>query len=187
MTYSASKAAQVVVYFASKNPNKLIDVLKVIKLVYLADRESIKRFGFPILDEPRVSMPHGPVNSTTYSHIQGEYDLEACGWSKYLRDRSNHQVSVRQDAPTDYDELSDADISCLDSVWDEFGHMGKYELRDWTHSKGNIPEWEDPFGSSAPIPIERIMLALGIKDGTAFAEEINSFYSVEQAFKFAGA
>jgi uncharacterized phage-associated protein len=183
MVYNALKAAQVVAYLTQKSPNKIIDVLKVIKLVYLADRESIKRFGFPILDEPRVSMPHGPVNSVTYSHIQGEYDLEACGWSLYLSDRANHQVSVQSDSPSGFDELSDADIQCLDNVWREFGHMQKWELRDWTHSPKNIPEWENPNGSSLPIPIERIMLALGIANGGEFADEIGSFHSIDRSFE----
>jgi uncharacterized phage-associated protein len=187
MSYNALKAAQVVVYLTSKTPGKIIDVLKVIKLVYLADRESIKRFGFPILDEPRFSMPHGPVNSVTYSHIQGEYDLEACGWSQYLSDRENHQVSVQKDAPANYDELSDADAECLDEVWEKFGHMNKWQLRDWTHSPSNIPEWENPNGSSSPIPIERIMLALGIASGGGYADEIRSFHSADRAFETAHA
>jgi len=183
MAYNARKAAQVVAYFASKTPEKRIDVLKVIKLVYLADRESIRKFGFPILDEPRVSMPHGPVNSTTYSHIQGEYDLDACGWSTYLRDRANHQVSMKQGAPADWDELSDADIDCLDEIWRQFGHMNKWAIRDWTHSTNNIPEWEDPNGGSVPIPIERIMLALGVSAAGSFAKEIGSYEAVERAFQ----
>lgn len=183
MSYNARKAAQVIAYFASKTPSHRIDVLKVIKLVYLADRESMKRFGFPILDEPRVSMPHGPVNSVTYSHIQGEHDLDACGWSRYLRDRANHQVSVRTEALGDWDELSDADIECIDTVWRQFGQMNKWQIRDWTHSKENIPEWEDPNGSSSPIPVERILLALGVEMSNEFAQSINSFQSVDRAFE----
>jgi uncharacterized phage-associated protein len=181
--YNARKAAQVIAYFASKTPTRRIDVLKAIKLVYLADRESIKRHGFPIMDEPRVSMPHGPVNSKTYSHMQGEYDLDSCGWADFLRDRSNHQVSVKHGAPTDWDELSDAEIGVLDHVWNEFGHMSKWKLRDWTHDPENIPEWEDPDGSSLPIPIERIMLAVGVENHAKQAQSVKDQSAIEGIFQ----
>jgi len=75
-SYNARKAAQVIAYLAMKAGHARLPVLKAVKLVYLADRESLSRFGFPLLEEPQVSMPHGPVNSTTYSHINGEEDLE---------------------------------------------------------------------------------------------------------------
>ncbi len=183
MAYNAEKAAQVIAYLASKTLHRRISVLKVIKLVYLADRESIQRFGFPILEEDRYSMPHGPVNSLTYGHINGEYDLDACGWSRYLRDRANHEVSVRKDAPSDLDELSEADIDCLDAVWQRFGHMDQWQLRDWTHVETNVPEWQDPQGRSVLIPLARIMEAVGIPSAEAFAETAQSFAEVERVFQ----
>ncbi|MEH6789952.1 Panacea domain-containing protein [Parasphingorhabdus sp.] len=161
--YNPVKAAQVIAHLACKAPDRTLDVIKAIKLVYLADRESIAKFGAPILDERRSSMPHGPVNSQTYSHINGEHDLDACGWSTFLEDCANHQLAVKAGIDEDdLDELSEADIQCLDAVWSKFGSMGKWVLRDWTHEKANVPEWEDPKGSSTPIPLERIMAMVGI-------------------------
>jgi uncharacterized phage-associated protein len=168
--YNPLKAAQVIAYFAYKTPSKTLDVLKAIKLVYLADRESIARFGASILDERRVSMRHGPVNSDTYAYVNGEYDLDACGWSSYLEDRANHQIGAKDGMNiADLDELSEADIQCLDAVWAKFGSMNKWEIRDWTHEKDNIPEWEDPNGSSSPIPLDRIMRVVGIEGAAAQA------------------
>ncbi len=136
-------------------------------MVYLADRESVSRYGFPIQDEPHYSMPHGPVNSTTYRHINGEIPpAHAEGWSEFLTDRRDHRVGLAdQDIdPDDLDELSDADIAVLDSVWDRFGHMTEWQLVDWTHDPHNVPEWEDPNGSSQLIPLRRMMDALGIEN-----------------------
>jgi len=163
-TFNARKAAQVVAYFACKSAHKRINVLKAVKLVYLADRVSMAKSGFPIIDDDdRVSMPNGPVNSITYRFINGE--REDSEWSAILRDRANHELSVKVDAPlNDWDELSDADIGCLESVWAEFGHMDQWQLVDWTHEKKNVPEWEDPNGSSYKIPLRRIFLALGIEN-----------------------
>lgn len=182
-SYNARKAAQVIAYLAMKASPACLPVLKAIKLVYLADRESLSRFGFPILEEPQVSMPHGPVNSTTYSHINGEEDLDECGWSGFLQARENSEVSAVQGlSEDDLDELSDADITCLDAVWERFGGMGKWQIRDWTHDRNNIPEWEDPNGSSRPIPLERILSYLKIENADAQAEVIKDYRQIDQLF-----
>lgn len=182
--YNPLTAAQLIAYLALKTEGKTINVLKAIKLVYLVDRESIKRWGVPVLDENRYSMPHGPVNSYTYSHINGERDLESCGWSNFLEDRENHMIAVKNNITVDdFDELSDADIQCLDAVWEQFGAMGQFELRDWTHNGDNIPEWEDPNGSSEIIPLERIMRAVNVKDSDAQAQLLKEHNAIEKLLK----
>ncbi|WP_315813443.1 MULTISPECIES: Panacea domain-containing protein [unclassified Bradyrhizobium] len=184
MTFNARKASQVIAFFIARNGQNALNILKAIKLVYLSDRQSLKAFGFPILDEPRVSMPHGPVNSTTYSHANGEYDLEACGWSELLEDRANHLIGAKKQIDIgELDELSDADIQCLDAVWNEFGQMGKWQLVNYTHDRNNIPEWEDPNGSSKPIPVERILTALGFKDADVQASLIEENRYLDKVFQ----
>ncbi|UXT64144.1 SocA family protein [Agrobacterium tumefaciens] len=185
MAYNPLKAAQIIARFIQRTESTSINVLKAVKLVYLADRESIARYGFPILDETRVSMPHGPVNSTTYSHINGEHDLAACGWSAVLEDKEHHQIALADPAITvdDLDELSDADLECIDAVWDQFGHMNQWDLRDWTHDPKNVPEWEDPTGGSNPIPLIRIMTALGMENATDLAEVVTDHRKVDRLFE----
>lgn len=185
MGFNARKAAQTIAYFALKNRAPVLDVIKAVKLVYLADRESIKRFGFPIQDEDRVSMKHGPVNSDTYSCINGEQDLAAIGWADFLRNKADHKIALAADGISEdnLDELSDADIEVLDAVWNRFGHMGKWELRDWTHDSKNVPEWEDPGNTSVLIPIERIMAHLGVPDAKAQAGLVRDFDRIDNLFR----
>jgi uncharacterized phage-associated protein len=177
MSYDPRKAAQTIAYLAVKNGRQPLNILKAIKLVYLADRESVRRSGFTIQDEPHYSMPHGPVNSTTYRLINGEVPPEDTdGWSEFLTDRNEHRVGLvdPQVDADDLDELSDAEISVLDDVWEQFGHMTQWQLVDWTHDPHNVPEWEDPNGSSDPIPLRRMMDALGVPnaaDQEAFVRE----------------
>lgn len=174
MTYDPRKAAQTVAYLAIKNRRRPLNILKAVKLVYLADRESVRLSGFPIQDEPHYSMPHGPVNSTTYRHIRGEVPPdEVNGWNDFLTDRNNHKVGLaNQDIdPHDLDELSDADIAVLDVVWSRFGHMDEWQLVEWTHDPHNVPEWEDPGTSSSLIPLRRMMDAVGI-ESPADQEEV---------------
>lgn len=181
-SYSPRKAAQVIALLALRAGGKL-DVVKAVKLVYLADRESMARHGFPILDELHVSSKHGPVNSTTYSHLNGEADLDACGWREFVLARENHMVAVAEGVAEDgLDELSEADVDCLDAVWRRFGAMGKWELIDWTHDSENIPEWEDPNGSSKPIPLERTLDYLGVAHPDDQAETIREYRRIDSLF-----
>jgi uncharacterized phage-associated protein len=185
MTYEPRKAAQLIAYLILRADGQPLNVVKAVKLVYLVDRESLRQFGFPVLDEKRVSMRHGPVNSSTYGHINGEYDLDACGWSDFLEDREHHQIALaRPDlALEDLDELSDADIACADAVWGRFGHMHHWQLRDWTHDPRNVPEWEDPNGGSAEIPLQRILHAVGVQNADDFLNVGKSFHAIDRVFE----
>ena len=63
--FNEKKAAQAAAYFLFRAATPL-SVLKLTKLLYLAERRSFERFGEPMIGENPVSMPHGPVLSTTY-------------------------------------------------------------------------------------------------------------------------
>lgn len=169
--YNPAKAAQIIAYFALKTGDRAINMLKAIKLVYLADRESLKRFAYPMLDEPRHSMRLGPMNSWTYDHAKGE--RESPEWSSVLDDRANHEIGVKAGVqPDGLDELSDAEIAILDDIWAQFGAMDQWALVEWTHKDENVPEWEDPHGSSNPIPLERILHSVGVANAAQQAEFI---------------
>lgn len=172
MSYDAKKGAQVVAYLASKAPNKTLNVVKALKLVYLADRASLERSNKPLLREERVCMNNGPVNSTTYDYIKGTQ--KSAEWSAYITPLCDNKISVCGDI-NEWDELSRANIECLDAVWEKFGAMDEWELVEWTHNSDNIPEWQDPEGSTIPITLERILESLGRKEAKEIAETIRSF------------
>lgn len=184
MGYNPRKAAQTIAYLAIKNSKKPLDVLKAVKLVYLADRLSIQNYGFPIQDEYRASMKHGPVNLDTYSYIQGERSTSGGDWTIYLRDREDHKVALadRTVDCDDLDELSDADIETLDKVWSVFGNMEKWDLVQWTHKPENVPEWEDPNGSSSRIPIGRLLSILGVENAAEHAEQLYEIERTDDSF-----
>jgi uncharacterized phage-associated protein len=77
------------------------------------------------------------------------------------------------------DELSDAEIHVMEATWDQFGHMSAWEIRNWTHT--NCPEWEDPDGSSTPIPYERVLKFLRKENSAEIAAEIESQRSLDQS------
>jgi len=134
--------------------------LKLMKLLYLADREAMQRYGAPISGDRFVAMTHGPVLSMTLNLKDGDVESSQEGWDGLISDKENHELSLKHAITLDdLDELSQADIDVLEAVWKQFGHMGKWAIRDYTHD--HCPEWTDPNGSSNPIPYEKVFLALG--------------------------
>lgn len=153
--YNVEKAAQVVAFFAIKQGGE-INILKLTKLVYLADRSFLERYDYPILYDRLVSMPHGPVNSLTLNYVNGLIE-DTKEWDALISDRMRHDVGlVQPDLQVEQlTQLSQAEVAVLSEIWDQFGHMSPYQLRNYTHD--NCPEWEDPEGSSNPIPYERVL------------------------------
>ena len=68
--FNEQKAAQAAAYFLFRS-GKPLSVLKLMKLLYLAERRSFQKFGEPMIGDVLVSMDHGPVLSRTYNHIKG--------------------------------------------------------------------------------------------------------------------
>ena len=163
MPYNPKKAAQTIAYFAMREGGS-INVLKVIKLVYLADRESLRLRGHPIQDEPRFSLRHGPVNSTTLNHLNGKHPENQLVWQKVLKARDDKIVGVVNNDLTEaeLDMLSTRELSILNDVWDKLGHMDRFELAEWTHVPENVAEWQDPNGSRRTISLEQMMAAVGL-------------------------
>ncbi len=157
--FSEHKIAQMAAYLLNRRGGTMSH-LKLMKLLYLADREAMDRFGMPITGDHMVAMPHGPVLSMTLNHMDGNVESSPGGWDEWISDKENHELSLRHAAEREQlDELSDADIEILDAVWGRFGHMSRWEIRDYTHD--NCPEWDDPDGSSKPISPKDVFLALG--------------------------
>jgi uncharacterized phage-associated protein len=178
--FKARKAAQVAAFFA-KAQGGTINVLKLVKLIYLADREFLNRYDATITNDRFVSMDHGPVNSMTLDYIDG-CKLERDAWDVFITDRADYELGLVNPnlAIEDLDELSEAEIEVLEETWMTFGKMTKYQIRDYTHK--NCPEWEDPKGSSAPIPFERILKFLGKEHSSSLANRIESERALDAVF-----
>ena len=164
--FNVRKAAQVAAFFALRSGGE-INVLKLTKLIYLADRQFMQAYDTTILSDKLVSMPHGPVNSMTLNYMSGLVVNE--DWQTYITDRAGHMVALANPdlRLNDLRELSRAELQTLENTWKQFGHYDRFQLRDYTHQ--HCPEWEDPHGSSNPIPYSRLFKYLGKVD---HAEEL---------------
>lgn len=158
MVLSDQKVAQMAAYFLCRRGGTM-SYLKLMKLLYLADREAINRFNRPISDDNMVSMTHGPVLSRTLDLMKQKIPSE--DWNQWVTPAHAFDVSLKQVVQDwdELDELSSADLKVLDDIWNEFGHMTRFQLRDYTHD--HLPEWKDPGASSKPIETSVLLEALG--------------------------
>jgi uncharacterized phage-associated protein len=131
--------------------------MKLIKLLYFADREALLRWGRPITFDWYFSLPHGPVLSFTLDAINSERDpVTPSYWQRFISERQGHEVALLQ-APS-VDALSSAERDLVREISAKLGGLSQWELRDLSHQ---LPEWRDPQGSSLPIDLRDILLAEG--------------------------
>jgi uncharacterized phage-associated protein len=141
--------------------------MKLLKLLYLADRKALLELGRPITFDRYVSMKHGPVLSQTYDlMVAEEAPDEHSYWREHISEPRGYSVRLRGEPPRD--ALSPAQEKLLDEVFAEFGGMDRWALVDFTHS---LPEWQDPHGSSLPIALRDVLRAGGVDDDQAEAIE----------------
>lgn len=158
-TLNERKAAQAAAVLLEKHGRPMTKGV-LIKLLYLADRRSLKETGHPITGDRPVSMPYGPVLSTLLSTINQESVAPSVrlAWTEYISEPvHNLEVSLRKPEP-EVDELSRYELSVLTDIYTEFGQKTFGALVDYTH---DLPEWEDPRGSSVPIDPAAILREAG--------------------------
>ena len=179
VVFKPEKVAQIAAYLLRKE-GRPAPYMKLLKLMYLADRESVRLYGDTLSGDRLVSMPHGPVLSLAYELMNGASNDD--NWSRWITARAAYDINTTaQSNHWELDELSGPDREILDQIYAQFGAMTKWELRDWTHA--HCQEWEDPNGSSFDIKPEKLFLALGAgeKEASERAEKYRERRSLDRA------
>lgn len=184
MMFNERKVAQMAAFFLGQAQESRMPHLKLMKLLYLAEREAVRCFGLPLSGDYLVSMPHGPVLSMTLNLMDGDVESNPGGWEEWISDKENHEISLRQPFELScLDELAPAEIEVLTTVWNQFGRMGKWEIRDWTHK--HCQEWTNPHGSSFPISYKQLAQAIGYDAESAaeLASQIEDEQEIDRLFE----
>lgn len=178
--FRVETAGQMAAWLLDKQGGKMPH-LKLMKLLYLAERTYIRKNGHPFLGDKLVSMDHGPVLSVTLNYMQG-YKEPGNGWDKWVSPKENHEVSLaRQYNEDDLGLMNEAMLEVLEEIWREFGYMDQWKIRDYTHEY--CTEWKDPNGSSNPITYENLLVALGHgeREAAKMAREFRTQQEVTKA------
>lgn len=153
--------------------------LKLLKLLYLADRAALLQWGRPISTDRYVSMDHGPVLSVTLNLINGGYADFGAKWDQAISTKDGAEVELRNPtADFTANELSQAEEDLLCRTFGEYGSWNRWKIVEYLHT---LPEWQDPNGSAIPISY-RDILAAGQKNPAEISmveEELESLSAVE--------
>jgi len=137
--------------------------LKLLKLLYIAEREYLAEEAKMIFGDRVVAMKFGPVLSNVYDLIKSEGDY-AETWREYIHKTSGFNVILCKDPG--YGDLCRAEQRKLNDVFERYGKMERFRLVELTHQ---FPEWlrnyqADAFSGSFPIPVEEILCAQGKRE-----------------------
>jgi uncharacterized phage-associated protein len=130
--------------------------IRLIKLLYLADRESWRTLGRPITGDEYFAMKYGPVLSRTLDLVK--MDNPEGPWGRIVQRSGPHDVSLREGPDADLGPLSDAEIEILKAAHNLYRDLDRWKLCDLTHL---LPEWSEPGKSSRKISPDDILNALG--------------------------
>ena len=179
--FDEEKATQASAYLLKKYGGNL-NYMKLIKMLYIANRKSIVECGEPIVPDLFVSMKQGPVLSglldkinyacpeTTYSY-----------WSEFLGVASAYTLHLKKNPG--FGKLSRRALRILDEVDLEWHEKSQFDIVKWTHDSDNIPEWTDPGDSSYPICLEKLFSVLGkTQEETSFLIREEKEYQKESEF-----
>lgn len=150
--YDETKAVQLAARLLQLRGGRM-SYLKLLKLMYIVDREALLRRGKSVTSDSYVSMRFGPVLSNTYSCIS-EGRPSRTLWDDYIRTIPDHEIELIASPSTE--ALSEEECALIEEIFATFGGKSRWELVDYVHT---FAEWKDPDGSMLPITIEEILIA----------------------------
>lgn len=105
----------------------------ILKLIFIIEEISIKKFGIPFFDLRFVAWKLGPVSTVLFSELNDEIVLLSNYISKSDNQKPNY-IPLRQFCD---DEFSDVEIDLLNEVSDRFLYCTAKELINHTHKKNS--------------------------------------------------
>jgi uncharacterized phage-associated protein len=139
-----------------------MSLLRLLKLLYIADREHLRKSQRPIVGTRPIAMKNGPLHSEVYNLIKGEH-LDEPLWSEFIR-REGYEVELEKDPGRS--ELSAAEVRTLTDTFERYLSFDEWDLVEITH---DFPEWiknypDESENISRTIPFVDLLDAVGLQD-----------------------
>ena len=151
--FNEEKAAEAASYLLSLS-NGYMPYMKLLKLLYIADRKYLSQYHASITTDFYYSLPKGPVATAIYDCIRHPEDYPPDSpWNRSIvTDRPSHSLILKK--PFEAAWTSEEEREILKEVFEEYKDTDQFSLSELTHS---FPEWKDPEGSRIPLFIEDIL------------------------------
>lgn len=169
--FDAAKAIQLCAFFLICAGGRL-DKLKLIKLVYLSEREYLRRYQLPMLWDEFYSLQHGPVCSATLNCID-KVCLTSLSDAFFVTHGRRDVHLVRGVSVADFDCMNNADIDVAGSVWSEHKAKTASQIRAYTHTY--CPEYTEVDRGRIRISYADMLEAVGVANVAMISEEIEAY------------
>ena len=144
--------------------------MRVLKLLYIAERESLKASGRPICGGRLVAMDYGPLNSQILSAIQGDAQDLYSEWDSYF-DNDSHDIVLKKDPGLG--KLTKFEVATLREIHSRMAGWSDGQIVDFCHTLTEYRKNEPPEGSRREITWEDMLDALDMsRAAEAVQEEI---------------
>lgn len=123
--YDRERAVNAMLWLLGRHGGSL-EKMKLVKLLFYADRAHLVKYGRPITGGRYCAMPHGPVASSLYDDLKS--------WANDAH--APVKISGRRvvaGRPSDAESLSESDVEVLVAVDREYGKLSSGALRNMTH------------------------------------------------------
>lgn len=159
------KAIEVILYVTS---NRRSHMYRVLKLLYLADKIHLGRYGRFIYGDYYRAMKSGPVPSRAFDFVKfmrgdGARSMPIPVHAAF-EVNGRHIVPVR---PADTELLSQSEIECLDEAVRQYGDLTERELYDRSKDQA---WWNTPENK----PISTVEIARTLPNGEALVDYLLS-------------
>lgn len=152
LLFNEAKATQAAARFLGLRGGRM-SYLKLVKLLYLADREALIRWGRPITTDCYISIDNGPVVSRIYDLIRNEPAPNSQSiWGKFISAPVDYEVCLLADPGSG--QLTSDESRLIDEVFGQHGQDSRWAVVDYTHS---LPEWTHPEGGALSIEYRDIL------------------------------
>lgn len=149
-TFDFEKAVAAMAYLISKlGP---LDKVKLMKLLYLCDRQAFLTLGRPVTGDRQFAMPFGPVPTKCLDLVNKSRPQDRFFRHIHVVD---NRISVAENSPN-LPPLEPDELQILDGIIDAFGSFETWALRDLLHKAPEFKEFHQK-GTSTPIPYEAIL------------------------------
>jgi len=151
-----ARTIQAVAFLLRREPHRCMNYMRLLKVLYLAERKILADSGKPLTGSPVVAMKRGPVLEDVYSLIRSQH-VATAEWAKHFRTVS-YRLEMHDDPGSS--QLSRFVTRTLEEVAAKFDNCDEFDMVDFTHT---LPEWQsnDPGESSRRISLEDILRAVG--------------------------
>lgn len=163
-TYNYTKALQAAALILQEHHRRM-DYIRLIKILYIADRELLAESGRTLTGDKAVAMKYGPVLSKVYDLIREHTDPSSLApkWNTVIQ-KDGYEVSLKGEV--DLGQLTKAEVRKIRELCKKFHGDTTEDLLDVVHG---FPEWKKAFEgkseiSSYPIPWETVLEAQGKAD-----------------------